>query len=310
MLELGIKDSSYAQYSEYLENHRSEWKELESMTHITISRFFRDGPVWQYILSAVFPSLASLVGVEGPVRAWVMGFSSGEEVYSLKAAWSLGMSHYKEGPLPELHIVASEYDKTAVARAKAGKYDSNMLKVWQQSPSIWPFCADGSSFKEFPDAWAKKVFKDENGTATVRPVFKKDIIWRCEAWQAAKQPEWEEKCEPPFHLVLARNGPFTYPDTATQLDLLRLVEDYLVPGGVLVIGKQESLPGLQYASKKDTGELDGWERAKAEDWEGDALPVLHWPPPPPTKSGGKPKREAVTMDPRVGRPQGMVWRRT
>ena len=80
MLELDIKDSAYAEYLEYLGKHRSEWKELESMTHITISRFFRDGPVWQYILSTVFPNLASLVGTEGPVRAWVMGFSSGEEV--------------------------------------------------------------------------------------------------------------------------------------------------------------------------------------------------------------------------------------
>lgn len=90
-----------------------------------------------------------------------------------------------------------------------------------------------------------------------------------------------------------------------------MVEDYLVPGGVLVIGKNESLPGIQYASKKDTAELDGWERAKAEDWEGASLPLLHWPPPAIAKSGGKSsKRQAVTMDPRVGRPQGMVWRRT
>jgi len=53
----------------------------------------------------------------GPLRVWVMGFSSGEEVYSLKAAWGLGMTHHK-GHLPPMEIVASEYDKTAVKRAK------------------------------------------------------------------------------------------------------------------------------------------------------------------------------------------------
>ena len=55
------------------------------MTHITISRFFRDGPVWQYLISTALPELAEMAAQEGgPVRVWVMGFSSGEEVYSLK----------------------------------------------------------------------------------------------------------------------------------------------------------------------------------------------------------------------------------
>ena len=153
------------------------------------------------------------------------------------------------------------------------------------------------------------MFQDDgNGTSTVRPVFRRDIQWRCEPWQASQDsPEWEESCQPPFHLILARNGPFTYPDTATQLSLLRTVEDFLLPGGCLVIGKNETLPGIQYLSKKDTAELDGWCRCKAEDFDADVLPQLYWPPPKPKRA--TPKKEAVVVDPRVGRPGGMVWRR-
>ena len=43
----------YASYGAVLAVTKSELKEFETMTHITISRFFRDGPVWQYLLSTV-----------------------------------------------------------------------------------------------------------------------------------------------------------------------------------------------------------------------------------------------------------------
>merc|ERR1711871_371705 len=113
MGELGLPAGNYSRYAEYIRRHTSEWKELEAMTHITISRFFRDGPVWQYMLSTVLPTVAALATeADGPMRTWIMGFSSGEEVYSLKAAWALGMAHHR-GALPELEIIASEYDKTA-----------------------------------------------------------------------------------------------------------------------------------------------------------------------------------------------------
>lgn len=304
-----LKLPDYASYGQLLLNNpkHAEWKELEGLTHITISRFFRDGPVWQFMLSTVLPKLVELARGEESVRVWVMGFSSGEEVYSLNAAWNLGLGHLS-GPLPRLDIVASEYDRTAVKRAKAARYDSDMLKVWQQSPSIWPFCADGSSFKEFPEAWQKKVFQDEGRGAVVRPGFRRGISWRCEPWQAALDEEWGTQNGAPFHLILARNGPFIYPSTATQLALLRQVEEYLTPGGYLLLGKNETLPGIQYASKKDSADLPGWRRAKAEEWAGEVLPGLYWPPAASRRQGkGKAKREPLDIDPRVGRPQGMVW---
>ena len=78
-----------------------------------------------------------------------------------------------------------------------------------------------------------------------------------------------------------------------------------------MIGKNESLPGIQYTNKKDTAELDGWHRCRAEEEEsegegGGQLPPLYWPPPMPKRVAAK--KEAAA-DPRVGRPGGMVWRR-
>jgi chemotaxis protein methyltransferase CheR len=47
----------------------------------------------------------------------------------------------------------------------------------------------------------------------------------------------------PFHLVLCRNVAFTYFDEGRQRDVLGTIVERLLPGGALVIGSGESLPG-------------------------------------------------------------------
>ncbi len=47
----------------------------------------------------------------------------------------------------------------------------------------------------------------------------------------------------PFHLILCRNIAFTYFDDALQKETLHTITERLVPGGALVIGALEALPG-------------------------------------------------------------------
>lgn len=47
----------------------------------------------------------------------------------------------------------------------------------------------------------------------------------------------------PFHLILCRNVAFTYFDDALQKETLHTITERLVPGGALVIGAREALPG-------------------------------------------------------------------
>ena len=60
---------------------------------VDISRFFRDKQMWQFMTAHVFPQLSE----QDVVRAWVMGSANGEEVYTLVAAWYLGMKHLPGG---------------------------------------------------------------------------------------------------------------------------------------------------------------------------------------------------------------------
>jgi chemotaxis protein methyltransferase CheR len=47
----------------------------------------------------------------------------------------------------------------------------------------------------------------------------------------------------PFHLVLCRNTVFTYFELDLQQECLARIGERLAPGGALVIGKHETLPG-------------------------------------------------------------------
>src|SRR5215210_4464780 len=53
---LGLGD--LAAYGEYLERRPEEWRTLDALTSVTISRFYRDRGVFAYLRSDVLPALA------------------------------------------------------------------------------------------------------------------------------------------------------------------------------------------------------------------------------------------------------------
>ena len=111
--ELGLADLD--SYREFLEGHPDEWARLESLTHITISRFLRDRGMFDFLLAEVAPALAARALARGDecVRAWSAGCASGEEAYSLSILWRLGL----DTPV-RLRILATDVDETMLERAR------------------------------------------------------------------------------------------------------------------------------------------------------------------------------------------------
>ena len=80
------KLDSLKEYSTYLRAHSAEAKELYSDILIHVTGFFRDASVFQLLKKKIFPRLVRHKAAEAPVRVWVPGCSTGEEVYSLAIA--------------------------------------------------------------------------------------------------------------------------------------------------------------------------------------------------------------------------------
>src|SRR3954464_10873763 len=84
---LGLADARA--YAQYLECHSDEWGTLEAMCGITISRFYRDHPVFDALAQDVLPMLTCQLAEGEPLRVWSAGCASGEEPYSIALIWEL-----------------------------------------------------------------------------------------------------------------------------------------------------------------------------------------------------------------------------
>jgi len=212
--ELGLADSGA--YRDHLELYPEEWRLLERLARITISRFFRDRGVFTFLEQTVLPVLArqALAGGETRLRIWSAGCASGEEPYSLALLWRLRLARIY--PAVDLQILASDIDEVVLRRAREG-------------------CYDASSLRGLPPGWRELAFTECADRFCLRPEFRAPVTWRIHDIRA-------DVPDGSFHLILCRNLAFTYFDLRQQQRIATLLQKSLKPGGALVVGAHEQLP--------------------------------------------------------------------
>lgn len=215
MIELGL--SSCSEYRAYLETHeKEEWAVLDRLCWISVSRFYRDKGVFQYLEHSVLPELAARLMEHGEpeLRCWCIGCAAGEEPYTLALIWNLAVG--PRFPSVTLSVLATDADPLALARAEKA-------------------CYSASSLKDLPREWREMVFVESPEGFYLRPEHRKTVTFRLQDIRAATPPEH-------FHAILCRYLAFTYFDGALQHETLATLRERLLPGGALVIGSLESLP--------------------------------------------------------------------
>jgi chemotaxis protein methyltransferase CheR len=205
----------FAAYRARLETDPTEWQVVDECCHITISRFLRDRAVFEVLRRQVLPDLAVRAGREGRnVRVWAAGCASGEEAYTVKILWDLEMASLF--PDVSLAIVATDIDKTVLARARNA-------------------CFEATSLHELPPHLVGKAFDRVGAFFCVKPRHREPIEFLCQ----------DLRVESPasiFDLVLCRYVAFTYFAAPLQKSVLDRIVNRLSPGGYLVIGTHEQLP--------------------------------------------------------------------
>ncbi|MGK7873069.1 MAG: protein-glutamate O-methyltransferase CheR [Xenococcaceae cyanobacterium] len=212
--ELELSDVSTYQF--YLATHPEEWSILDTYCRITISRFYRDRSVFNYLRQAVLPGLAQLAIARGDpeLRCWSAGCASGEEVYTLKIIWNLSV--LPQFPTLPLRIVATDADAHMLQRAKIGCYESGSLK-------------------ELPPDWLAMAFTQSDQQYCIGSAFREGIDFYQQDIRT-QMPNGQ------FHLVLCRNLVFTYFQETLQQEVLQRIIQRMLPGGAIAIGSHESLP--------------------------------------------------------------------
>jgi two-component system, chemotaxis family, CheB/CheR fusion protein len=70
-------------YVQYLQNHPDEVLALYHEILISVTSFFRDPEAYQVLKEQVFPAISKGKSLNLPIRIWVSGCATGEEVYSI-----------------------------------------------------------------------------------------------------------------------------------------------------------------------------------------------------------------------------------
>lgn len=212
--ELGLPD--VASYRMFLETNDAEWATLGSLCNITISRFYRDREVFQFIEQEVLGTLSedALARGENELRCWSIGCASGEEPYTLALLWDLVMT--RRFPALSFTILATDFDPVMIRRAEEGCYKSG-------------------SFTGLPAGWHKLAFFRKEELSCIREEERSRVNFLVQDIRNAAP-------EDRHHLILCRNLAFTYFDPSLQQEVLERINDRLLPGGALVIGVHESLP--------------------------------------------------------------------
>ncbi len=214
MRDLGL--AGLEAYRARLEADPAEWTVLDPFCRITVTRFYRDPQVFDVLRMQMLPDLARRATAlgEASLRCWSVGCGGGEEPYSLTILWRLDVA--PRFPGLGLAVLATDSDDVMLARARAARYAAGTL-------SALP--------RDFRDA----AFVREDGRFRLRPAFREGVTF-------LEQDVREVMPEGPFHVILCRNLVFTYFAETLQRRLLPRLARRLAAGGVLVLGRRESLP--------------------------------------------------------------------
>ncbi|HEY0779342.1 MAG TPA: CheR family methyltransferase [Gemmatirosa sp.] len=204
--------ASYAEYQAYLDVHPSEFAELFDTILINVTAFFRDESLWEHLRSEVVPQLLAARSASDPIRVWCAGCATGQEAYTLAIvlAEAMGDVQFRE----RVKLYATDLDDDALATARQGVYQER--DVGSLPPDI-----------------VERYFERD----AQRYVFRKDlrrllIFGRNDLMQDAPISR--------IDLLTCRNT-LMYFDAPTQARVLARFQFALNEGGVLVLGRAETL---------------------------------------------------------------------
>ncbi|WP_121969295.1 chemotaxis protein CheB [Leptolyngbya sp. BC1307] len=119
---------SLEEYAEYLQAHPEEVQALYEEILIHVTSFFRDPQVFEQLKVQIFPKISENKSLDAPLRIWVAGCSTGQEVYSI--AVCLLEFFDDQATVPPIQIFATDISETAISKARSGFYlDSEMKGV-------------------------------------------------------------------------------------------------------------------------------------------------------------------------------------
>lgn len=199
-------------YVRYLNSHPAEVDALFQDILINVTSFFRDPEAFEALKKTVYPLILQDRNSDRPIRIWVPGCSTGEEVYSI----IISLLEYLGDDIAgtTIQVFASDIDAQAINKARTG---------------IYPEGITANVSKERLRRFFNKVPQGYQINKRIRDlcVFATQNITK----------------DPPFsHLDLtACRNILIYMNSTLQRKVLQTLHYALNPGGYLLLGSSETI---------------------------------------------------------------------
>ncbi len=206
------------QYAVYLRTHKEELQALFDDLLIGVTGFFREPSTFDALKEQVFPIIIENKQPNQPIRVWIPGCSTGEEVYSLAIAMEEFMEE-KNIVDHQIQVFGTDVNEKNVEKARHGV----CLKSIEDSVS---------------EERLKHFFTASNGNYQVAKSIRDMCIF-------AKH---DLTRDPPFsnlNLIMCRNL-LIYFDSKLQERIIPMFHYGLKQNGYLVLGEAESVGKFTY----------------------------------------------------------------
>ena len=193
-----------ATYVRFLRENPQEIELLFKELLIGVTSFFRDPPAWEQLKDEVIPALLAAHPKGGVLRAWASGCSTGEEAYSLAMVFKEALERVKPAGNFSLQIFATDLDRDAIDRARAGVYPANIAADVSPERLRRFFVQDEHGYRVGKEIREMVIFAPQN--VIMDPPFTKLDLLICRNLLIYLDPEMQKKLIPLFHYSLNPGG--------------------------------------------------------------------------------------------------------
>jgi two-component system CheB/CheR fusion protein len=188
-------------YIQYLRNNPGEVVTLFHDILINVTSFFRDPATYKALTSKVFPKIVENRSQESPIRIWVPGCSTGEEIYSI----AICLLEYlgERATNTPIQFFATDISDLAIEKARAGIYLENITQKISPGRLRRFFIKTGSGYQIIKTIRDMCIFAKQNVTKDP-PYSKLDLI-SCRNVLIYLGPVLHKKVMPIFHYALKPN---------------------------------------------------------------------------------------------------------
>ncbi len=219
--ELGLQ--SFEEYYQYLQrsslNARTEINKLFDAITINETYFFRNEAQFNALRTVILPEILQRKKLQGTVRIWSAGCSTGEEPYTI--AMIVREHFLRRFPRVRFEILANDISPSVLEKAKRGEYRTYAIR---------------SLPKEYLD---KYFTRTPNGTY----VIKDEIRQMVKFFQMNLKDEQQMRRMHNIDVIFCANV-LIYFSPEVKEQIVNNFYRALNPGGFLFIGYSESLIGM------------------------------------------------------------------